>query len=985
LLEADTRFGYLHRGVASHRAFNPKLILNDDSGTMLRALRDELRHSDSFVFSVAFVTPRAIALLKQELLDHDGPGTVVTSTYLGFNSPRAFDELLSLRNLNIDVRLHSARAFHPKGYIFGYPDRVTAILGSSNLTEQALAQNHEWNLRVSAARTSDLADQLSELVDEQRRNSVPLDQSWIDAYAESYRPPERRQRSGGGPNTSPGAPIDEPQDRRPAIDEPGELASTDGALSQDMHARVVPNPMQSEALVEISRVRASGVDKALVISATGTGKTILAALDVRDVAPARMLFIVHREQILDRAIFEFGRVLGEPPSAFGKLAGGTRDVEARYLFATIQTLSKPDVLQGIDPRAFEYVLVDEVHHAGASSYQRVLEHLEPDFLLGMTATPERTDGFNVFELFDFNVPYEIRLARALESDMLAPFHYYGVADVKFDDGTTVHVEDRIDRLASRVRVDHVLAALDRYAQAGVQPKGLIFCSRVEEAMALSEKLNASTFRGRELRTVALSGSDATLDRELAVEALTEGSLDYILTVDIFNEGVDIPAVNQVVMLRQTQSSIVFVQQLGRGLRKHGGKEYTVVIDFIGNYANNYLIPIALLGDDSLNKESVRQHLISIEERGVLPGLSSVRFDRISQERVLASLADVNLDSMRNIRAAFDLLRNRLGRVPDLRDFYRFESADPIVVATRVGNYPELVARFTKEPLAITEAESRALTFLSLEVFDAKRTAEATVVRTLLDRGEQSMEELGDHLEPSGLASRLDIAESAVRSLMLDFYTQQEQQRYRDPIAQVTNGRVSLTEALLNSYRSSKAFAHAVDDLVETGITLTSRRYEADSAFTVGRQYSRKDACRLLGWRSNSSSTIYGYKVDQRSGACPIFVTLHKSVDVSASTAYEDELLDRQNMRWFTRSRRTLASGEVAAIVSHQVAVHVFAKKSDAEGSDFYYLGRAVAHDAEDTTMTGNDGAQLNVVAMRLQFESPIDSAIFDYFHPVVTD
>jgi len=996
LIEDDTRYGYLNRNVPSRRAVNPKVIVNNDSGSMLRAIRDELRHSSSFAFSVAFVTPRAIALLKQELVDFTGRGLIVTSNYLGFNSPRAFEELLALQSLGINVRLHRAPAFHPKGYIFGYDERITAILGSSNLTEQALAQNHEWNLRVSATRDSDLADQLDALVESQIAESVDLTRAWIDEYAASYVAPKAQSShiplvprteepiSVDNVHTG-GAPGVVELVRHPEPDAGSSPNRGIGNVVATERSRIEPNDMQVEALVEIAKLRDAGVAKALVISATGTGKTILSALDVRAAKPERLLFVVHREQILDRAIEEFARVLDAPLSEFGKLTGTSKQGDRRYVFATVQTLSQVQVLDGFDPAVFDYLLVDEVHHAGAESYRRVLDHFEPRFTLGMTATPERTDGFNVFEMFDFNVPYEIRLGRALESDMLAPFHYYGVADAVFEDGSTVKVEDGLDRLVSKVRVDHVLAALDRYGQAGLSPKGLIFCSRVDEAQALSLALNGASFRGARLRTVALSGVNSTSEREAAVARLESGELDYILTVDIFNEGVDIPAINQVVMLRQTQSSIVFVQQLGRGLRKYPGKDYIVVIDFIGNYANNFMIPIALFGDDSLNKESLRQHLVSAEERGVLPGLSSVRFDKISQARVLAAIATARLDSLHNIRKAFDLICARLGRVPELSDFHRFESADPVVVATAVGSYPALVEKFTKTSMDLNEVERRFLTFLTLEAFDAKRPHELATVRALIAGGPSTVDQLVQRLAAEGISATRETIESALRSLMLDFYTQQEQARYEVPIVEISSGRASLAPAFLESYATRNTFAHAVDDLLSTGLVLAGERYDSGQPFTVGRQYSRKDACRLLNWPSNSSSTIYGYKVDRPTESCPIFVTLHKAAGVTASTAYEDELLDRQNMKWFTRSRRTLRSAEVDEIVSHRVTPHVFAKQSDAEGSAFYYLGPAVAHEAVDSTMPGNSGEALAVVHMRLQFDEPIDAAIYDYFHPVVTD
>lgn len=998
ILEADTRFGFLSRAVEAARRHHPQLVINRDSNTMLRAIRDELRHSESFVFSVAFVSPRAVALLKQDLVEFAGRGLIVTSDYLGFNSPRAFAELLALKRLGIDVRLHTAAAYHPKGYLFGHGDRVTAVLGSSNLTESALVSNYEWNLKVTASVGSDLARQFQEIVDDQYSESIVLEPSWVEAYASAYVPPTSQ------------SPRPIRVDLAPTIDAHWPLASSpviedfhrhrrpmhpprdvDAALSREGDPdpsvpTLEPNAMQREALASIAALRAQGERRAMVISATGTGKTILSALDVRAFNPERMLYVVHREQILDRAISEYQRVLAAPASDFGKLTGGSKEEGRKYVFATIQTLSRPDLLESLAADAFDYILIDEVHRAGAASYRRVIDHFTPKFLLGMTATPERSDDFDLFELFDYNVAYEIRLGKALESGMLSPFHYYGITDVVLDNGEVLGADADLSTLVSRARISHIVNALDTYGQAGVKPRGLIFCSRVEEARALSAALNQVEFRGANLQTVALSGSDSPEARERAVEALERGELDYILTVDVFNEGVDIPSVNQVVMLRQTQSAIIFVQQLGRGLRLNPGKEYVVVIDFIGNYANNYMIPIALFGDDSLNRESLRKNLAAAEESGVLPGLSSVRFDRIARERVLRAIAESSLDSIANLKRAVELLRARLGRLPELQDFIRFESADPVVVATRAGNYPALLEKVAKISTGLTEAESRAMTMLSLEVLDAKRLHETLVLKTLVERGSARVDELGDVFSAEGIPASAQHVQSAVRSLGLDFYTKQERRRYGAPIAEMSgDGVVRLAGAFAASLRSNPRFRKAVDDLVVTALKYIPEHYIADRPFTPGRQYSRKDACRLLNWDSNVASTIYGYKVDRGTGTCPIFVTYHKADHVSASTAYEDELLDRHTMLWYTRSRRTLASAEVDDIVSGRARPYVFAQKDDAEGTDFYFLGEADPSDAEETTMRNDRGELLKVVRMLLHLEEPIDTAVYDYFHPVVTN
>lgn len=956
VLGTDIAYGFIDAAARASRRFHPRVVVNDGDQNVLRVIRDEIKRCDEFLFSVAFVTPGAIAMLKQELLEFEGHGTIVTSDYLSFNSPRAFEELLNLRaQCGIDVRVHSSKAFHPKGYVFRSEHAVTAMMGSANLTKRALSSNHEWNLKVSAAPASDLAEQLKDLADRERTFSQQLTRAWVDTYAENWIPPARAPKL-------------------PAIiDADPETART---------RAITPNEMQESALESIGAVRARGDRKAIVISATGTGKTILSALDVRAFAPDRVLFVVHREQILDRSIEEYRRVLGGDAAHYGKFTGSTKQQDRRYVFSTVQTLARH--LTEFAPDAFDYIVIDEAHRAGAEGHRDVLTYFTPKFLLGMTATPERTDDFNVFELFDFNVPFEIRLQHALEAKMLSPFHYYGVADVTYADGSSVRDDSELDLLVTSERAEHVVGALEKYAQAGVQPRGLIFCSRVDEAELLSHALNAMEYRGRPLRTVALSGADSLDTRETVVDSLERGEIEYILTVDIFNEGVDIPSVNQIVMLRQTQSAIVFVQQLGRGLRKDptSGKEYLVVIDFIGNYKNNYMIPIALFGDTSLNKESLRKELITAEERGVLPGLASVRFDKVAQERVLAAIRDTKLDSRKNLQAAIRAMYARLGRAPRLNDFVQFETADPVVLATQRNppHFPALVAATLKRPNAFSEREDQMLMFLSRECFAAKRAHELRVVDALLARHAIALTDVPNIVGAQLSAVEIDALAAALTG---EFQTGQEMVQYQKPLATRTSESLVVGEDFLSSYRDSAEFHAAVRDTIDAGIALNVDRY-GDGSLRAGRQYSRKDACRLLGWDSNEQGVIYGYKVHKPTGTCPIFITLHKDEDVSASTAYEDELLDPSTVRWYTRSRRTLQSDEVATIVERQTDVHVFVKKDDAEGSDFYYLGRAHAADPEQTTMPGKHGEPLNVVRMRLILENAVSSGLYDYFHPTLT-
>jgi len=922
---------------------------------MLRAIRDELKHSDHFVFSVAFITPSAIAMLKQAFIDYQGTGSIITSTYLGFNSPAVFRELLNLEGISVYVHPDSVAGFHAKGYIFKKESSTTAIVGSSNLTERALLLNHEWNLRFSALPGGNIVEQLDLASMEHIKASSSLTKEWIDEYELNWLTQDQQLSSESHLNNQ--------------------------LLQFSSNKVILPNSMQTEALAAIATLRKSGATKGVVISATGTGKTILSALDVRAYAPKRMLFIVHREQIIDRAIAEFKRVLEVPESYFGKFVGGKQEIDHRYVFASIQSLSRQDTLDKIQPDAFEYVLIDEVHRAGATSYRRVIDHLKPKFLLGMTATPERTDDFNVFELFDYNVPYEIRLQKALEANMLTPFHYYGVTDFEMESGEVIDELTDLSKLIATERVDHLIKSIEKYGHSGVPAKGLIFCSTNAEAAELSILLNQRKVNSKQLRTIALSGHDSVDERERVVQSLECGELDYIATVDIFNEGIDIPSVNQVIMLRQTLSSIVFTQQLGRGLRKAPGKDYLVVIDFIGNYSNNYLIPIALFGDSSLNKDSIRKKIIDAQEAGAIAGLSSVNFDAISKERIYKSLATTTLDSMTNLKKSFVELKNRLGRFPLLLDFARFDLVDPNVIARKQKNYLRFLNKIGASDQVANSYQDAVLTLISEELLNGKRPHEILLLKELLSNaGELSIKNFRDLLSHNQLNADPATLSSVLAVLSLEFFTDAEAMKYgSEPIVILYDETYKLGQKFQNAYTENLVFNEHIRDALETGLYLAKHRYLWSSELQIGHRYSRKDVCRLLNWNSNQQSTIYGYKVDYLSNSCPIFVTYHKGSEVSESTKYADEFLNPSTLKWFTRSRRTLESEEVKSIVHNQVPLYLFAKKDDAEGTDFYYLGKATSSEAHQTKMAAESGGGLDVVTMTLHLSNPIEKSLYEYF------
>ena len=520
------KFGFVDNAKYQEGGYSPQILINDPESKryVLADIQEELAKCQTFYISVAFITQSGIALIKSQLsdlMDRGIKGKILISPYLDFNDPIAMRELLKLKNVEVRLTPESMQ-MHAKFYLFEHKGKQVLISGSSNLTHNALKINYEWNIKLTSTYNGELIRATKFEFDKIWDKSDRLTEERISSYA------RKRQKT---------IRLDQFKDEDTAEYQSGQIR---------------PNKMQQEALRGLAAIRRSGENKALVISATGTGKTFLSAFDVQQFEPERMLFIVHREQILQKSLKDFQKVLQFADSE-GLIYHSGADLKGKkYIFATIQTISRDYNLNLFPDDFFDYILIDEVHKAGADSYKKVINYFKPEFYLGMTATPERTDGQNIYELFDYNIAYEIRLQDALDNDMLCPFIYYGVKDIEVE-GCLIDENTTIANLTSGERVRHILSKIKFYGVSGTTVKGLIFCSSKQEAHELSIKLNQ---RGKRCR--ALTGDDNIETRNQVVAQLEKGELEYILTVDIFNEGIDIPSVNQVVMLRNTQSSIVFV-------------------------------------------------------------------------------------------------------------------------------------------------------------------------------------------------------------------------------------------------------------------------------------------------------------------------------------------------------------------------------------------------------------------------------------------
>lgn len=916
-----------------NRYLQPQLISNNSENSLWSHLIYELKQCKSFVWTVAFITTDMLAPLKLVLKDNEIHGEIITGTYLGFNDPAVFKELLKIPNLKVRVDEHSG--FHPKGYLFNYSDYQTIYIGSSNFTKSALLTNTEWNLRLTSLNNGSFIKQIQNELDKIERESTLLTDEWIEEYEKEYVKPVFQN-----------------------------------SKNADQRIRkIVPNAMQKKALSELQKLKDNGEDKALIVSATGTGKTYLGAFWTKNYRPQKFLFIVHREQILKKALQSFKQVIGGNDNDYGILSGNKHNSTAKYLFATVQTLSQEKYLKQFNKDAFNLIIIDEAHRSVAPSYQKIMQYFKPRFLLGMTATPERMDDKNVFANFDYNLAYEIRLRDALQENMLCPFHYIGVSDFEYQ-GEIIDETSSLSRLTAKERVTYILKQLEYYGNTSLPIYGLVFCSRTDEAKILAEEFTRNGHRAK-----ALTNQTSNIQREKVIKELENGEIEYIITVDLFNEGIDIPRLNQIIMLRNTQSSIVFTQQLGRGLRKFKGKKYVTVIDFIGNYQNNYLIPIALYGDQNRDKSQLKQKLL-IDD---LVGVSTINFTKISQEMILKSLEKAKLNSIVTLKNEFNRLKLILNRVPLLSDFEKFGSisSQTIINDHRFRNYYHFLQKMN-EPYVLTDEQDKVLEFVTKELSNGKRPHELLVLQQLIAKKQISYDELKSIFNSKKIYYDQEVFNSIDQVLSLNFFNVKsgkttQKIKYGDhALISVNLLGYELSPWLEDLLNKQSDFKRLLMDAIDTGLLLNDA-YDNQKLFTLYQKYTRKDVCRLLNWPKDVSAPLYGYRVTDQ--VCPIFITFNKEDENKRNAAYQNSLATNSIIDWYTRSPRHLNSPEVKKLlkgVDHadpQVRLELFVKRSDADGKDFSYLGpvKIVPNSAKEVILSSGK----NAVKMQLALKNTL--------------
>lgn len=560
--------------------YNNNCITGDDDH-LINKLTKAFEKAEAIDIIVAFLMESGVKLLRDDLkkaMDRGVKIRILTGNYLNITQPQALYLLKDILGDEVDIRFYNIpnKSFHPKAYIFHYgEDDGDIFVGSSNISRSALTSGIEWNYRLTKSSNKDDFNHFYKTFENLFLNhSIIVDEEEMRRYSKAWV--------------------------RPKV-----YKDMEQAEEQQQENKVIPlfepRGAQIEALYKLSKSREEGADKGIVVAATGIGKTYLAAFDSREFS--RILFVAHREEIITQASKSFKNIRQDKSQGF--FYSDIKETDKDILFALVQTLGKKEYLKEevFQRDYFDYIVIDEFHHAVAGNYKNIIEYFTPKYLLGLTATPERLDNKDVFALCDYNLVYDIRLKEAINKGWLVPFRYYGIYDetidyseIEFKNGK-YNEEQLVKALNLENRIELILNHYKKYNSK----QALGFCTSKVHAEAMAKYFSENGVTA--CAVYSGDGEEYAKDRNEAIEDLKSGKIKVIFSIDMFNEGLDIPSVDMVLFLRPTESPTVFLQQLGRGLRKHQGKKYLNVLDFIGNYKKANMIPALITGEERIKTGS----------------------------------------------------------------------------------------------------------------------------------------------------------------------------------------------------------------------------------------------------------------------------------------------------------------------------------------------------------------------------------------------
>jgi len=901
-----------------------QFLTNYTKTRFIDKIQENLRTCRSFDFSVSFIKKAGLILLYKDIDDalaRGCQGRFITSTYQNFtdiDSLRRF-QALAQRYPNFHCHLDydsfidnrfSVLGYHSKGYLFTFTDHTEVVVGSSNITRYALLKNIEWDVVIDEPLHGDVFEQAEIEFDNKWTHTPELDDSLIKKYTMQ-------------------------------LDYAIERWDMDYDLSQ---AEIKPNFMQRKALKELNRYRAMGVGRALIVAAAGSGKTYLAAFDALNFNPHRLLYIVHEESILRKALETFQNVFG-PDHYYGIYSGSQKDLDAEFLFST--NISMGNSLELFAKDEFDYIIIDECHHATAATYQKIISYFTPEFLLGLTATPERMDNQDVFELFDENIPYELRLRDAIINDLVVPFHYYGIRDQLVNYDFSDHDERRaIAQLGTDDHCEFITSEVEKHRPQG-KLKALAFCRNVTHARQMAETMSVY------YKTAYLTGSNDIGQRIRAYNDLQSDTtdLEMLFTVDILNEGVDIPGVNMVLFLRPTESSTIFIQQLGRGLRKYENKPYVTVLDFIGNsYKRSVQIAFALssLSDNFVVEKKLMTSLVEddfapldLAKYGV-----QIHIDALSKEEITKYIEQENFNSLKYLKQDYMNFKKYINTetYPKHMDYFTNDVAPDLIrflsikiKGRKTGSYYSFLKGIDETGLPLfTDEQINYINVLSAYL-PLARLHEYIIIDCLLHDMhdihaiDQTLKEKVPGYQPKELEHAL--------VYMTKEYAKQDTIRLLDQQGDLLYMHVTM----------DAQFKEYVEDLVQYGIS----RYENEFGDTIGFklwQNYRKDQV-MLKLCQNPNDIMLGTKYFD--DVIYIFAALKKDASIEEHLNYKDKFLQPDVFQW--ESKGNLSDSERYNL-THWTKACLFVRKMDTEDGivlPFTYVGTGtMTHLRETGNNTG---------------------------------
>ena len=913
------------------------LITNNNQTSFLVELINSLNSCKEFYFSVAFINYSGLQLLLDtfdKIAQKNVNGKIITSTYLNFTDVKSLEKLRTFKN--VDTKIYAINkyvGFHSKAYIFEYDHYYKIIVGSSNITQSALKTNIEWNMSYISKTKEDafsqyvlkefeLLWQATEVIDDRFIEEYKQFMDTIKAYVYEEN------------------------------------------IIKENNLLIRPNSMQKEALINLNHLRTMNQNKALVVAATGTGKTYLSAFDVKQYEAKKVLFLVHREVILNDAMKSYERIHADKTMTL--FQGIKKVTNADITFAMIPSMYNNQNYKLFAEDEFDYIIADEAHRSYSTSYRTLLEYFKPEFLLGMTATPERTDGGNIFALFNNNIALELRLRDALKEDIVIPFHYFGIKDVTTDlsDVDISKIEIVAQKLSIKSRVDLIIEKLEHYGFSGEKRKCLGFCASKDHAEYMAKEFNAFGYK-----SVCLTGSSSDEERRLAIEKLEnlEDALEFIFTIDIFNEGVDIPSVNLVLLLRPTQSPIIFTQQLGRGLRKHHEKEFLTVLDFIGNHNQSFLIPIALSGSRYYDRDSLKVQVAKDFED--IPGCTHIYLESIVKEQILNQLERVNFNAIEYLKKEyFEFKKVLRGKTPSILDHvYHDHAPDPVKFIAKEKSYIEFVSKMEKSNSYANDYVLGVIRSMD-KMLPIKRINEFVIIKYLLQHGHidyqtahREILKVVNDFDEASLSHSFKYLSGSILGPneinQFDFIEGDSKNQLR-----ISNQSLIHNETMI--------------DTLNYGILRYQEEFGKHKiAYPYLKRYARykmKD----LGYLTNyekSFSSIRGSGVWKHKNHYYLFVDLHKGENIRKEIDYKDNLLSQTRMQWETQNKTgqdSVVGKDLTMSQARGVHLHMFIRKAKIIGNqklDYIYIGEVRA-----LSYAGN-----KPITIQMEIVNPLPKEVFD--------